>query len=176
MVKGRRGEWYLVVQAGLLLLLAFGPRSCQGVTPWGSPYTWIGSLVGGVLILAGFLLAATGAVNLGKNLTPLPRPKENATLIVSGAYRLVRHPIYSGITFMAFGWGLWLHSWLVIGYALLLLPSSTSSRGVKSAGWRRSSRNMPLIGSASGNWSPSSTEAALPTGRIAGKNSLDSIL
>jgi len=120
MVKGRRGEWYLVVQAGLLLLLAFGPRSCQGVTPWGSPYTWIGSLVGGVLILAGFLLAATGAVNLGKNLTPLPRPKENATLIVSGAYRLVRHPIYSGITFMAFGWGLWLHSWLVIGYALLL--------------------------------------------------------
>ena len=57
---------------------------------------------------------------MGKNLTPLPRPKENATLVVSGAYRLVRHPIYSGITFMAFGWGLWLHSWLTIGYALLL--------------------------------------------------------
>ena len=120
MVKGRRGEWYLVVQVGLLLLLFFGPRSCRGMTAWGSPYTWIGSLGGGALILAGFLLAATGAVNLGKNLTPLPRPKENATLVVSGAYRLVRHPIYSGITFMAFGWGLWLHSWLTIGYALLL--------------------------------------------------------
>jgi protein-S-isoprenylcysteine O-methyltransferase Ste14 len=120
MMKGRRGEWYLVGQAGLLLLLFFGPRSCQGVTAWGSPYARIGSLGGGVLILAGFFLAATGAANLGRNLTPLPRPKENATLIVSGAYRFVRHPIYSGITFMAFGWGLWLHSWLVIGYALLL--------------------------------------------------------
>ena len=120
MVKGPRGEWYLVVQAGLLLLLAFGPRSCRGMTAWGSPYARIGSLGGAVLILAGFLLAVTGAVNLGKNLTPLPRPKEKATLIVSGAYRLVRHPIYGGLTFMAFGWALWLHSWLTIGYALLL--------------------------------------------------------
>ena len=119
--KESRGEWwYLVVQAGLFLLLAFGPRTCPGLPAWGTPYTWIGSLGGGVLILGGSLLAATGAVSLGKNLTPLPRPRENATLIVTGAYRLVRHPIYSGITFMAVGWGLWLHSWLTIGYALLL--------------------------------------------------------
>jgi protein-S-isoprenylcysteine O-methyltransferase Ste14 len=69
---------------------------------------------------AGILLAATGAVCLGKNLTPLPSPKENATLIISGAYRLVRHPIYSGITLIAFGWGMWLNSWLTVGYALLL--------------------------------------------------------
>jgi protein-S-isoprenylcysteine O-methyltransferase Ste14 len=50
----------------------------------------------------------------------LPRPKEKARLVVTGAYRLVRHPIYSGIFFAALGWGLCLHSWLVIGYALLL--------------------------------------------------------
>lgn len=80
----------------------------------------IGSLAGGVLFIAGSLIAATGAIDLGRNLTPLPRSKEGAKLIVSGAYRLVRHPIYSGITFMAIGWGLWLHSWLTIGYALLL--------------------------------------------------------
>jgi protein-S-isoprenylcysteine O-methyltransferase Ste14 len=118
--KGSRGEWYLVVQAGLFVLLAFGPRTWQGLPAWGPPYAVPGSLGGGVLFLAGVLLAVAGAANLGKNLTPLPRPKEHATLIVTGAYRLVRHPIYSGITFMAFGWGLWLHSWLTIGYALLL--------------------------------------------------------
>ncbi len=117
--KGARGEWYLVVQAGLLLLLAFGPRTWQATPAWEVPYTWIGSLAGGVLFIVGSLIAATGAINLGKNLTPLPRPKEDATLIVTGAYRLVRHPIYSGVTFMAFGWGLWLHSWLTIAYALL---------------------------------------------------------
>lgn len=120
LLKGARGEWYLVIQAVLFWLLIFGPRTCQGVAVWGSPYTWFGSIGGGVLFLAGILLAATGAVNLGKNLTPLPDPKENAMLIVAGAYRVVRHPIYSGITCMAFGWGLWLHSWLTIGYALLL--------------------------------------------------------
>ena len=118
--KGSRGEWYLVVQAGLFVLLAFGPRTCRGVPAWGPPYALIGSLCGGVLFVAGTLLAATGAANLGKNLSPLPQPKENATLVVTGAYRLVRHPIYSGLTFMAFGWGLWLHSWPTIGYALLL--------------------------------------------------------
>jgi protein-S-isoprenylcysteine O-methyltransferase Ste14 len=118
--KGSRGEWYLVVQAGLFLLVAFGHRTSRGLPAWGSPYARISSLGGGVLFLAGSLLAAAGAVSLGKNLTPLPQPKETGTLIVSGAYRIVRHPIYSGITFMAFGWGLWLHSWLTIGYALLL--------------------------------------------------------
>lgn len=118
--KGTRGEWYLIVQTGLFLLLLFGPRTWQGLPVWSSRYTWIGSLGGGVLLLTGSLIAATGAISLGKNLTPLPRPKEDAKLIVSGAYRLVRHPIYSGITFMAFGWGMWLHNWLTIGYALLL--------------------------------------------------------
>lgn len=119
--KGSRGEWYLVVQAGLFLLLIFGPHTCRWLTAWESPFTWIGSLGGVVLFLAGIILAASGAVSLGKNLTPLPLPKEHATLITTGAYRFVRHPIYSGITFMAFGWGLWLNSWLTIAYALLLL-------------------------------------------------------
>src|SRR5476649_2694452 len=84
--KGIRGEWYLAVQAGLFLLLVFGPRTWPGLPVWSSRYTWIGSLGGGVLFLTGSLIAATGAINLGKNLTPLPRPKENAKLIVSGAY------------------------------------------------------------------------------------------
>ncbi|MEI6209236.1 MAG: isoprenylcysteine carboxylmethyltransferase family protein [Desulfuromonadales bacterium] len=118
--KSSRGEWYLVVQAGLFLLLIVGPHSFKWMSEWRSPCTWISSLAGCILLLAGILLATCGALNLGRNLTPLPLPKENATLVVSGAYRFVRHPIYSGITFMAFGWGLWLHSWLTIGYALLL--------------------------------------------------------
>ena len=120
MLKAKRGEWYLVVQAGLFLLLAFGPRSNQMTGKWAFPYPWICSLGGRGMILIGILLAATGAVNLGKNLTPLPSPKANSVLIVAGAYRLVRHPIYSGVTFMAIGWGVWLQSWLTICYALFL--------------------------------------------------------
>jgi protein-S-isoprenylcysteine O-methyltransferase Ste14 len=70
-------------------------------------------------MLAGLVLALAGTLSLGRNLTPLPRPKSDATLVVTGAYRLVRHPIYSGILFLVLGWGLWLNSFLVIGYALI---------------------------------------------------------
>ena len=118
--KGSRGEWYPVVQAALLVLLLLGPRTWQGVPEWSGPCRRVGSMTGGILLLAGLVLAAAGALNLGRNLTPLPRPKEHGTLVVTGAYRLVRHPIYSGITFMALGWGLWLHSWPTLGYALLV--------------------------------------------------------
>lgn len=72
------------------------------------------------MFFAGTIFAASGAFTLGKNLTPLPAPRENATLIITGAFRFVRHPIYSGIIFMAFGWALWSNSWLTIGYALML--------------------------------------------------------
>ena len=118
--KGSRGEWYLVVQTVLFSLLMFGPHTCRWLTTWESPFGWISSLGGGVLFVAGVLLASAGALHLGNNLTPLPLPKENSTLIITGAYRFVRHPIYSGMIFMAFGWALWLNSWLTICYALLL--------------------------------------------------------
>jgi len=73
------------------------------------------------MFCAGVVLSSSAVINLGRNLTPLPVPKENAALITTGAYRLVRHPIYSGIILMAFGWGLWRHSWLTVCYSLLLL-------------------------------------------------------
>jgi protein-S-isoprenylcysteine O-methyltransferase Ste14 len=119
--KGSRGEWYLVVQGCLFLLLLFGPHTWQGMPVWSAPYTSVGRWGGIVLLVEGILLAAAGSLTLGRNLTPLPVPKEHATLIVTGVYRLVRHPIYSGITLMAFGWGMWLNSWLTFVYALLLL-------------------------------------------------------
>lgn len=119
--KGTRGEWYLVAQVALFALLLFGPRDYPG---WAIPnvlWPWLVPLTGFILFLIGIVLAASGAVSLGKNLSPLPRPKEQAGLVVSGAYRIVRHPIYSGIVFMVVGWGMWLQSWAVMVYGVLIL-------------------------------------------------------
>ncbi len=112
--KGTRGEWYVVIQFALCGLVMFGPR------PWAFDQTALESVVGAALFLSGVLLFVTGALRLGANLTAVPYPKDQATLIETGPFQFVRHPMYSGAIFMAFGWALWVHSWLTLGYALLL--------------------------------------------------------
>jgi protein-S-isoprenylcysteine O-methyltransferase Ste14 len=118
--KGNRGEWYVAAQFVIFLLIAFGPRSWAGLPAWGYAFERVGSVAGISLLLLGLLLTAAGFFCLGTNLSVLPRPREKARLVETGAYRLVRHPIYSGIFLASLGWGLSLHSWLTIGYALLL--------------------------------------------------------
>ncbi len=68
----------------------------------------------------GSLLFISGILRLGANLSALPYPKAESTLIETGPYRIVRHPMYSGAIFIAFGWALVVHSWLGIGTALVI--------------------------------------------------------
>ncbi|MGH2466560.1 MAG: methyltransferase family protein [Candidatus Limnocylindrales bacterium] len=62
--------------------------------------------LGGGLIIVGLLLAGLGIVALGANLSPFPRPRPAATLVDRGAYRYLRHPIYSGLVLAGFGWSM----------------------------------------------------------------------
>ena len=59
-----------------------------------------------MVTVVGLLVVAWGAAALGSNLTPFPRPRASATLVDTGAYRYVRHPIYSGLVLAAVGWSL----------------------------------------------------------------------
>jgi protein-S-isoprenylcysteine O-methyltransferase Ste14 len=61
-----------------------------------------------------------GILKIGAKLTALPRPAEGAALVVTGPYRIVRHPMYAGAILMAFGWAIVSRGWLTFGYAAIL--------------------------------------------------------
>ena len=113
------GIGFVVVQAVLLTILFFGPTSLNpdvSIEASTGLLLWFGY---GIFIL-GTVIALIAAVNLGKNLTPLPRPKENAELIQNGLYRFVRHPIYFGVIVLSIGWGLIQQSTLIWLYVIVI--------------------------------------------------------
>jgi protein-S-isoprenylcysteine O-methyltransferase Ste14 len=118
--KGARGEWYVVVQVALFILVAFGPRTHPGLPAWPGTLVGMATIMGIALMASGGALMCAAFLGLGKNLTPLPFPKGDGHLVQTGAYGLVRHPIYCGGVALAFGWALCVHGPLTLGYACLL--------------------------------------------------------
>jgi protein-S-isoprenylcysteine O-methyltransferase Ste14 len=52
-----------------------------------------------------------GASSLWRNLTPFPHPSGSTCLVQSGAYRFVRHPLYTALICGSFGWSFLMKSW-----------------------------------------------------------------
>ena len=76
--------------------------------------------VGALVMAGGGLLLLWGAVALGPNLTAMPRPKDDAQLVESGPFALVRHPIYVGLGAAALGYAVWSGSWIKVAFAAAL--------------------------------------------------------
>ena len=102
---GQRGEWYVVIQVILFGVIFVSPFLLPGTVELSGPWRILAIILGLALGLMGGLLGLAGVLSLGTNLTAVPHPKENAELVESGAYKIVRHPIYSGLILGAFGWG-----------------------------------------------------------------------
>jgi len=79
---------------------------------------WAGA---SVMTLAG-TFALWALKTLGRSLTPLPKPKDDAVLVVAGPYRWVRHPIYSALLLVCGGWAvMWVSSILLALTATLFI-------------------------------------------------------
>ena len=106
--------WFLVViQFVLLVALVVVPRRTA------EPLSFI---IGSAVILAGVFLGAVAFRALGNALTPTPVPIAGAGLRRTGIYSYMRHPIYSAVLLMVFGYVIAMGSWwsvLVAGILVL---------------------------------------------------------
>lgn len=117
---GKRGEGYVLGQFALLGAVAAAPLALPGLPAWGTPWSGLGLAAGLALASAGALLGAAGGLGLGPNLSVWPQPIAEATLVQTGAYGWVRHPIYGGLILAAFGWSVLWCSWPALGLSLAL--------------------------------------------------------
>jgi len=60
-------------------------------------------LVGVLIIIIAFIIMLVAIKDLGRNLSPLPRPIKNSNLVTTGIYRFMRHPMYYSLIFISFG-------------------------------------------------------------------------
>ena len=59
--------------------------------------------VGFLIIIISFMIMLVAIKDLGRNLSPFPRPLKNSNLVTNGIYRFTRHPMYYSLIFISFG-------------------------------------------------------------------------
>lgn len=100
---GPRGEGWAALQTILLLWAA-----AAGLTgrPWPvGMKRWL-AVAGLCLAPVGIVLLLGGSLQLGRQLTPYPKPVPAGTLRGAGLYASARHPIYGGVLLLLLSWSL----------------------------------------------------------------------
>jgi len=65
-----------------------------------SPFSYF---LGILIIIIAFLIMLISIKDLGRNLSPFPRPIHNSNLVTTGIYRFTRHPMYYSLIFISIG-------------------------------------------------------------------------
>lgn len=100
-----RGEYLVLLQGALLAVFAILPvYQLPGFKIESTQLIYLSWILASILSLSGLIFIIKGLIDLGKNLTPLPYPREDGELVQTGIYGIVRHPLYSGLISAALGW------------------------------------------------------------------------
>ena len=59
--------------------------------------------LGYLIIIIASILMLKAIKDLGSNISPFPRPTANGSLITTGIYRFIRHPMYYSLILISFG-------------------------------------------------------------------------
>lgn len=94
--KMRVTAWTLLgVQLALIAAIVLLPVGTAWVLPE------VLASIARVVSWAGLAIMAVGLASLGRSLSPLPTPVANGELRTGGLFRVVRHPVYTGLCLWA---------------------------------------------------------------------------
>ena len=65
-----------------------------------SPFSYS---LGILIIIIAFIIMLVSIKDLGRNLSPFPKPINNSNLVTTGIYRFMRHPMYYSLIFISIG-------------------------------------------------------------------------
>lgn len=119
-----KGRLFVAAQGVLIVLVVLAPR-------WGAEWAapqWVG-WAGWCLAAVGVVVAVAALPQLGGALTPLPEPRADAELTTAGLYAWVRHPIYSGVLAMGWGWTLAHPTWATVAATAALTALLVAKSG-----------------------------------------------
>ena len=117
---GERGEAFVFAQFGTLFLIATG--AIPFVDELFEP-------IGILMMLVGLVVVYKSAADLQDNLSPWPVPSDKGTLVKTGVYRFVRHPMYLGLLLGMSGLSVFTHSFerlLLTGFLYCVLDAKSS--------------------------------------------------
>jgi protein-S-isoprenylcysteine O-methyltransferase Ste14 len=103
---GQRGGWWVVGQFMLMFAVATLGVACRDESK--HP---LFVLCGLLFLAASTLCGICGAMALGRNLTPFPKPSDGTRFVQRGIYGLMRHPLYTAVICASVGWSLIQPSW-----------------------------------------------------------------
>jgi len=100
-IRSPKKEFLLVISQFIIIALHFIKSNLFNQKLIQGEYLRI-DYISNFLIILALIIIVFSAKDLGKSLSPMPRPKENSKLITSGIYRLFRHPMYYSLIVISF--------------------------------------------------------------------------
>ncbi len=128
--RGARGEYWVIFQGILLLVFALIPANVPGFIDLDtSVWQYLSWTLTTTFSILAIVFLGRSIFDLGQNLTPLPHPRDDGQLVKTGVYGIVRHPLYSGVIYLALAYASWQMSWIhLVGSIVLFVFFDAKSR------------------------------------------------
>ena len=94
--------------------------SLAGVFPYPNTDTWL-MYVALIVYLTGLLLRYIGILHLGHHFTRDVEVSKTQTLVSTGPYRLLRHPLYLGLWLLTISVPFFLNNWVMLTFSTVMM-------------------------------------------------------